>query len=92
MGTDEAIDLILTLPRGSLYVAKKHPEYAWSEARELAADIQDTMVSLVYAAHGREDAPKIVRPSDVAARKKAMERAREAKRKIEMLEWEQVDE
>lgn len=50
------------------------------------------MVSLVYAAHGREDAPKIVRPSDVVARKRAMERAREAKRKIEMLEWEQADE
>lgn len=50
------------------------------------------MVSLVYAARGREDAPKIVRPSDVVARKKAMERAREAKRKIEMLEWEQADE
>lgn len=90
--TDEAIDLILTLPRGSLYIAKKYPEYAWSEARELTADIQDTLVALVYATHGQKDAPKIVRPSDVVARKKAMARAKTAKQKIETLEWEQVDE
>lgn len=89
---DEAIDLAITLPRGSLYVAKKHPEASWSEARELIADVQDTIISLAYALRGVKDAPKIVRPADVIARKQAMKKAQSAKKRIEMLEWEQIEE
>ena len=90
--TDEAIDLCLTLPRGSLYIAKKHPEYSWSEERELISDIQDLLIALSYAARGIKDAPKITRPSDLVERKRALEQAQQNKQRIQTTQWEAIEE
>lgn len=88
---DEAIDLVRTLPPGSLYVAKKRPDLAWSEARELAADIRDDIIAAAYALRGVDGAPRVVRPSDIVARRAASSRAREVRKKIEASAWEQVE-
>ena len=88
---DEAVDLALTLPNGSLYVARKHPELSWSEARELSADIRDDMAAVAYALRGLDGAPRVLRPADVVADARAKRRAREAKTRMEGSGWEPVE-
>ena len=87
---EEAVDLALTLPPGSLYVARTRPELSWSEARETAADIRDDMAALAYALRGAADPPKVVRPRDVVELRRAAERSREARRRIEETAWEEA--
>ena len=89
---DEAIDLIATLPDGSLYVAATNPARSWSERRTLAADVVDAVMWLTWAlAMDHEkvtEPPKIIRPVDtlrIAAkeqrRKRAVRILRTARRK-----------
>ena len=43
MPVGEAIDLVLTLPAGSMYAASKDPYQAWTDERRALADIRDIM-------------------------------------------------
>lgn len=82
---DEAIDLVFTLPRGSMLVSALHPELSWSLEREAIADLQDTIYE-VFIGGGR----RVMRPKDVIAQRAATEKARNTKRTIEETEWEAV--
>lgn len=82
----EAVDLVFTLPRGSLLVSALHPELSWTPEREAIADLQDTL----YAVFGLRDV-RVTRPRDLVRRQRALEKARKAKQTIENTEWEAVD-
>lgn len=83
---DEALDLALTLPQGSLLVSVLDPERSWTPEREMIADLQDT----ILAALGHVDV-KVTRPRDVIARRKAHQKAQMTKQRIENTTWEAVD-
>lgn len=88
----EAVDLVLTLPRGSLYRSSLSPYGEWDDARESAADVVDAIYALIaYQARGTtKDAPKLTRPSDMEARDAAAKRSREVRRRIAETKWEEV--
>lgn len=88
---NEALDLVLTLPCGSLYVSKKRPEHSWSEAREISADIRDWIAQLAFALRGLSGAPHVMRPCDILADRRSRERARKAKAKLEGAQWQDVE-
>lgn len=86
----EALDLVLTLPQGSLYVSRKWPERSWSEAHELAADIQDCLIECACGLRGVDNAPKVVRPKDIIARRVATEKRRKVRDKLKNTLWEEA--
>ena len=86
----EAVDLIKTLPSGSLYVRETQPARAWPEWREALADMRDDMRALVYALRGIEDFPHVVRPADIVLRAAAADRSASVRERIEQAEWEEA--
>lgn len=92
--TDEAIDLIMTLPeRGSLWrAAKGSPDAAWSEIRHVGADIVDAITARMWQAAGApgEQPPRTQRPSDIVEAAKARAKAAEVKKKMNETKWEEV--
>lgn len=90
---DEAIDLVLTLPRGSMWRSAQVEFGEWDDARENAADVVDAiwaLISLLSSARTTEGAPSVTRPSDMRARKEARERAASVRKRIEGTTWEEV--
>ena len=68
-----------------------HPELSWTPEREAIADLQDTLWEIAYRRAGISDEPhRVVRPSDVVARRKAAARYASVKRRIAETEWEEV--
>lgn len=93
MPTDEAIDLVLTLPRGSMWRSAQVEFGEWGEARENAADVVDAiwaLIGLLSSARTTEGAPTVTRPSDLRERKAARERAASVRERIENTKWEEV--
>lgn len=89
---DEAVDLVLTLPRGSLYRASKRPYGEWTAAEESAADIVDSIERLIalYASGTTEGSQRKMRPQTLEAADRERERAERARRRIEETVWEEV--
>ena len=89
---DESIDLILCLPAGSTYLAVLNPWWAWSGERAAIADVCDFMLrrEQMAATGSTEGAQRVTRPGDIYERRKAAEKARAAKWKMEHTEWELV--
>ena len=81
-----------TLPDGSLTVAALHPERSWTQEQHLAADIVDSVYGAATVLRGgrASDAPRILRPQDVAAAGAAAERAASVRDRIENTEWVEV--
>lgn len=81
-----------TLPDGSLTVAALHPERSWTQERQSAADIVDSVYAAATALCGGKasDAPRVPRPRDVAAAGAAAERAASVRAHIENTEWVEV--
>lgn len=81
-----------TLPDGSLTVAALHPERSWTQERQSAADIVDSVYAAATALCGGKtsDAPRVPRPRDVAAAGAAAERAASVRARIENTEWVEV--
>lgn len=92
MPADEAIDLVLTLPRGSLWRSAQVEFGEWGEARENAADVVDAVWALIaLVARGTtEGAPSVTRPSDLRERRAARERAASVRERIRNTTWEEV--
>ena len=69
VGVDEAIDLIETLPRGSLWRSASSPFGEWTDERERAAEIVDHIERMIalYATGTTEGSLRVTRPSDLAA-------------------------
>lgn len=81
-----------TLPDGSLTVAALHPERSWTQERQSAADIVDSVYAAATALCGGKasEAPRVPRPRDVAAAGAAAERAASVRASIENTEWAEV--
>ena len=81
-----------TLPDGSLTVAALHPERSWTQERQSAADIVDSVYAAATALCGGKasEAPRVPRPRDVAAAGAAAERAAAVRARIENTEWAEV--
>lgn len=81
-----------TLPDGSLTVAALHPERSWTQERQSAADIVDSVYAAATALCGGKasEAPRVPRPRDVAAAGAAAERAASVRDRIENTEWAEV--
>lgn len=91
---DEAIDLIRTLPQGSLYRGAKNPVNSWTEQQYVYADILDSLNTIAWRLYGcpKKAQPKaITRPADAVARRKAAAKAKEVKRRIAATSWEAVE-
>jgi hypothetical protein len=90
---EEAIDLVLCLPRGSLYLGALDPAWMWSEGRSGIADVCDQLSRLMQlsATGSTEGAPRITRPTDAYDHQQEVERAHAAKRKMETTRWEAID-
>lgn len=92
--TDEAIDLIGMLPDGSRYVSATDPTRTWDRARHDTADVVDAIWFLTWAmAYDHEKMPepmRVVRPMDVAIRKRQRERSRRAREILESTRWVEV--
>ncbi len=91
VGVDEALDLVLTLPQGSLYISKKYPQHSWSEAKEISADIRDWIAQLAFAMRGLTNPPHIIRPADAIADAKSKEKARKARTILEGGKWKDIE-
>lgn len=89
----EAVDLALTLPAGSLYMAAVDPHLAWPDGRHDLADVKDMLYRLMwlYATGSTEGAPSVVRPGVREDTARARERAVAAREYIEQTEWREAD-
>lgn len=96
---EECLDLVWGLPDGSLYVAATCPPRAWSEQRQLAADIREAAAGMWPRGLIDEGgAPsRLPRPWDaelerLAAAGEAAEarRAESVRRTIETTDWVEV--
>lgn len=70
--TDEAIDLIQTLPDGSRYLSTLDPRHAWTLGEKRLADIQDSIQAFIQMESDKrttEGAPKVARPWDEYVKK-----------------------
>lgn len=90
MQDEEAIDLIRTLPEGSLTVSAIDPARSWEKWQHSLADIQDQLFTLFTHVPKGEEPPRVTRPRDLVERKKALESAQEARKRIKDQEWEEV--
>ena len=95
MPTEEAIDLIRTLPNGSSYVASVDPLRSWSDERNRNADVLDAIMTVAWAlgAYDRTahpEPPKVTRPRDLAIRRQRAQESRAARSRIENGEWEEM--
>lgn len=92
MPAGEAIDLIITLPQGSLYKGALDPDLRWTPERYALADIYDAVFACAWRLSGNAGkVPQLtVRPGDVERQREAVERARKARAAIESTEWEDV--
>lgn len=90
---DEAIDLITTLPKGSLWRSSQVEFGEWDESREGVADIVDAvwaLTSLLSSRRTTEGAPRVTRPADLRDRKAARDRAARVRETIRNTTWEEV--
>lgn len=89
----EAIDLIETLPAGSMYAAATNPYKAWSDERRALADIQDSIRACLRRLSCDRSViqfPLTPRPEDQVRAKAERERAQEAQKRISETRWEAV--
>lgn len=91
---DEAVDLVLTLPLGSKWRAKRDPDASWTLDQHRLADIVDAVNVLVWQLSSNAedwDPARLERPGDAARREAYRKRAREARKKLEETRWEEVE-
>ena len=93
MPTDEAIDLVLSLPPGSAYRAALDPDDAWDEARYQMASVLDLLLVINWRLMGQPERYRpdpVPRPGDAKRRAEAARKAASARKKIESIEWEEA--
>lgn len=92
--TDEAIDLIKTLPDGSAYVSATDLGRSWGAERHRHADLLDAIRELTWALAIDHEAipepPTVMRPKDVLARMEAAARREEVSKRLKEAEWEEM--
>ncbi len=92
--TGEAIDLIETLPDGSLYAAATDFLRSWGPEQNRHADMLDAIHELTWALaidhESMPEPPKVVRPKDVMARVESFAAAKRARSVLESGDWEEM--
>lgn len=91
---DEAVDLVLTLPLGSRWRALKDPDAGWTVEQHRLAELVDNTNLLVWQLSPNSsewEPPRVSRPGDAARRAAHKEKARNARKKLEETEWEEVE-
>lgn len=90
---DEAVDLIATLPEGSMYRASLMDYGELSRDERLAYDLIDEIrrFETLYATGSTEGAQLTLRPEGIRAERDRRARAAAARDKIENTEWVSVD-
>ena len=94
MDVDEAVDLVLTLPLGSRWRAKRDPRAEWTLEQYRLADLVDSLNVLMWQLSSNSEdwePPRIERPGDAAERAAFKAKAKEARRKLEETRWEEVE-
>lgn len=89
----EAVDLITTLPPGSMYVSATNPYGTWTEERRALADIHDAIIACLRRLGGDRSTiqfPISSRPEDKVRAKMERERVSSARRRIDDTRWEAV--
>lgn len=89
----EAIDLILTLPAGSMYAAACDPEMEWTDERRAMADIEDAIRACLRRLSGDRSTirfPISGRPEDKARARAEREQVKSAHKRIKETRWEAV--
>jgi hypothetical protein len=89
---EEAIDLINTLPDGSLYVSSKYPARSWTKEQHSMADLRDQIYAISYGLCGipANKIPHVMRPAEQIANAHARLKSSEARKRIEETKWEEV--
>lgn len=89
--SDEALDLIFMLPQGTRFRASQNEVYSWSDLEHFLANIQDAIYQLACFGSGipADEIPRVTRPVDIAARKKAHEKRIQARKRIENTQWKE---
>lgn len=89
---DEAVDLVLTLPRGSLWRSSRRPHGEWTDELELNARIADEIRRFMhlFATGTTEGAQRAVRPEDMELMDAARARAAAVRGRMGSTEWEEV--
>ena len=98
----EALDLVATLPDGSLAAAAIRPERAWGPLSEAAASVVDAVWAAavwqgggVTQSEAMERAPRVMRPQERERRRREAEEARRraasVRDRIENTRWEEDD-
>ena len=100
MDTDEALDLLLCLPMGSLWRGSRWPEHAWAPERHDLADIKDLIQALIWCQGGygdRERPPQVRRPksreateAEAKERREAEERRARVAEALRTTTWEEA--
>lgn len=93
MEPSEAVDLIATLPEGSLYRASRLRHGELTEMERLALDVIDELrrFEQLFATGTTEGAIRAVRPETLRDAERRRESARAASRAIEETEWVSAD-
>lgn len=90
MPVGEAIDLVLTLPAGSMYAASKDPYQAWTDERRALADIRDIMRACLRRLGGDRSTislPSTWRPEDEARARAQREKAKRTQSILTETKW-----
>lgn len=90
--TDEAVDLVLALPPGSLWRAARDARDAWDDRTHMLVSVIDSLNTVTWLLAGRpgNQPARVTRPGDETARRLAREKARATRRRIRETRWEEV--
>lgn len=91
--TDEAIDLVMTLPQGSRYRAAVDSSAGWSGGQHQMANVIDLLMVINWRLMGCPSLYRpepLERPGDRERLMRSRRRARAVNEKIEGTRWEEV--
>ena len=93
MPTDEAIDLVLTLPAGSLWRASLRPEDAWGDRDYMLANAVDllNLINWRLAMCPGSAPERLERPGDRQKREQAARKVSRVRRILEETKWEEAE-
>lgn len=91
--TREAIDLVLTLPPGSMWRRALRPEDGWDDARYMLANAVDllNLINWRLANCPGEAPPRVERPGDRQKREQASRKVSRVRRILEETVWEEAE-
>jgi hypothetical protein len=89
---DEACDLVSMLPDGAAYIRATDFKRSWTDEQNRQADLFDQLWVIASAMRGADvtKAPKVTRPTDVAARLQASKKKRSVSDRINNGKWEEA--